>query len=181
MGSKAGASAAQNVIDGLQVLARESVSEAPLSCCMVSAMRLPSLGAGTFWQGWSTQAASGRATASGSWALEGASSATAPSGRRAETSALPTLAGSSTVSPETTAKLGTSPLPLGLGLIAKTDAVVITRHSVRPSGLSPFACTRQGIHRLANADQAKPLVARQSCRYWRNSMPISGSSEQLKV
>ena len=180
MGLKAGASSAQKVFDGSQVLAHESVSEAPLSCCMVSAMRLPSLGAGTFWQGWSTQAASGGATASGSWALEGASSATAPSGRRAETSALFTLAGSSTVSPGTTAKLGTSQLPSGLGLIAKNDAVVITR-PVRPSGLSPFACTRQGIHHSANANQARPLVARQACRYRRNSMPISGSSEQLKV
>ena len=81
-------------------------------------MRLPSLDAGIFWQGWSTQAASGGAIASGSWALEGVSSATAPSGRRAEMSALPTLAGSSTVSPKRTAKLATSRLPSGLGLIA---------------------------------------------------------------
>lgn len=38
---------------------------------------------GTFWPTWSIQAASRRAIASGSWALAGASSATAPSGRHA--------------------------------------------------------------------------------------------------
>ena len=41
---------------------------------------------GTSWPIWSTQAASGGGTASGSLALEGDSSATAPSGRRAAAS-----------------------------------------------------------------------------------------------
>ena len=85
-------------------------------------LRLLGTDAGTFWQDWSTQAASGGVTASGSWALEGGSSATALSGRRAETSALPTLAGSRAVIAKPVIMLGTERLQSGLSFSLITQS-----------------------------------------------------------